>query len=337
MRNLITDVAGVRRSAMPTTPGSAPASPRSCSTSRRSPRVDVRGGGPGTRETDLLDPAQTVERHRRDRAVRRLGLRARCRLRRAGLAARTGPRLCGRATRAVPIVPGAILFDLLNGGDKDWGRYPALSRARLSRPRSAPAPISRSAASAPGSAPPPSTCKGGLGSASAQTRDGITVGALVVVNAVGSVTDRRRPAFLGGAVRAGRRIRRTRLAAGDSGRRARAAHQGRRARRAPRSRVVATDAMLTKAQAKRLAVMAQTGLRARDLSGAHAARRRHRVRRRDRAQSRCADPLLSARRELGMAGRQCAGARRSRAASTRRPPCPFAGALPSWTRQVRTR
>ncbi len=85
--------------------------------------VDVRGGGPGTRETDLLDPARTIERID---AIALSGGSA------FGLDAASGVqaylRSIGRGyvvgTARVPLVPGAILFDLLNGGNKDWGRYP---------------------------------------------------------------------------------------------------------------------------------------------------------------------------------------------------------------------
>ena len=63
-------------------------------------------------------------RHRRHRAVGRLGLRARCRLRRAGLAARAGPRLPDPRRAWCRSCRRAIMFDLLNGGDKNWGRYP---------------------------------------------------------------------------------------------------------------------------------------------------------------------------------------------------------------------
>src|ERR1700719_327204 len=84
--------------------------------------VDVRGGGPGTRETDLLDPAMTVERID---AIALSGGSA------FGLDAAAGVqawlREQGRgfavAGMVVPIVPRAILFDLNNGGDKDWGRF----------------------------------------------------------------------------------------------------------------------------------------------------------------------------------------------------------------------
>ena len=85
--------------------------------------IDVRGGGPGTRETALLDPAQTVEGID---AITLSGGSA------FGLDAASGVqaflRETGRGfvirTARVPIVPAAVLFDLLNGGDKNWGRYP---------------------------------------------------------------------------------------------------------------------------------------------------------------------------------------------------------------------
>ncbi|HVX92381.1 MAG TPA: P1 family peptidase, partial [Xanthobacteraceae bacterium] len=85
--------------------------------------VDVRGGGPGTRETDLLDPAMTVDRID---AITFSGGSA------FGLDAASGVQAWlaehGRGYAVggvrVPIVPGAILFDLLNGGDKKWGRHP---------------------------------------------------------------------------------------------------------------------------------------------------------------------------------------------------------------------
>src|SRR5271168_4963587 len=85
--------------------------------------VDIGGGGPGTRETDLLDPARTVDRID---AITLSGGSA------FGLDAPSGVqaylRSIGRGyavgNARVPLVPAAILFDLLNGGDKDWGRYP---------------------------------------------------------------------------------------------------------------------------------------------------------------------------------------------------------------------
>src|SRR5438876_1158242 len=84
---------------------------------------DVRGGGPGTRESALLDPAQTVE------GIDAIALSGGSAF---GLDAASGVqafmREQGRGFQVrgarVPIVPGAILFDLLSGGDKDWGRFP---------------------------------------------------------------------------------------------------------------------------------------------------------------------------------------------------------------------
>src|SRR5262245_25823691 len=121
-RNLITDVAGVRvghaddarvASGVSVVLFDEPAVGA----------IDVRGGGPGTRETDLLNPAMTVEHVD---AITLSGGSA------FGLDAASGTQAWlheqGRgfklASARVPIVPGAILFDLLNGGDKNWGRYP---------------------------------------------------------------------------------------------------------------------------------------------------------------------------------------------------------------------
>ncbi|WP_432421908.1 P1 family peptidase, partial [Rhodoplanes serenus] len=84
---------------------------------------DVRGGGPGTRETDLLDSGRTVEKVDAIALAggSAFGLDA-C----AGVQAYLRENDRGFAVRdiRVPIVPGAILFDLLNGGDKGWGRFP---------------------------------------------------------------------------------------------------------------------------------------------------------------------------------------------------------------------
>src|SRR5476649_1615437 len=122
LRNLITDVAGVKvGQASDPKLGSGVTvivfdKPVTAS-------VDVRGGGPGTRETALLDPAQTIE-----------GIDAICLSGGSafGLDAASGVqaymREQGRGFRirdaVVPIIPGAIMFDLLNGGDKNWGRFP---------------------------------------------------------------------------------------------------------------------------------------------------------------------------------------------------------------------
>src|SRR5882757_2519051 len=148
--------------------------------------MDLRGGAPGTRETELLAPDETVERV--DAIVLSGGSAF-------GLDAPGGTQAWlreqgrGFAVGAVrvPIVPGAILFDLLNGGDKNWGRFPpyrdigyaaAANSAQDFRIGSAGAGLGATTVN----------LKGGLGSASAQTRDGVTIGAIAAVNAIGSTT-----------------------------------------------------------------------------------------------------------------------------------------------------
>ncbi len=147
--------------------------------------VHVMGGAPGTRETDLLAPERLVQQV--DALVlsggSAFGLDAA-----SGVA--DGLRLRGRGfavgDQRVPIVPAAILFDLLNGGDKAWrdNPYKALGRAAL---EAAAVEFTLGTAGA-GYGAMTARFKGGLGSASAVLENGITVGALVAVNALGSAT-----------------------------------------------------------------------------------------------------------------------------------------------------
>ena len=174
--------------------------------------VDVRGGGPGTRETALLDPAQTVEGI--DAIVlsggSAFGLDAA-----SGVQAWLREQGRGFAVREalVPIVPGAILFDLLSGGDKNWGRYPPYRELGYEAAKAAGADFALGSAGA-GLGATTFSLKGGIGSASAQTRDGLTVARYRRGERRRQRDDRRRSAFLGGAVRAKQGIRRPRLAAG---------------------------------------------------------------------------------------------------------------------------
>src|SRR5690606_29773866 len=80
-----------------------------------------------------------------------------------------------------------ILFDLINGGDKDWGRYPPYRELGYEAVQAATTAFSLGSAGA-GTGALVAGLKGGLGSASTVLESGITVGALVAVNAVGSVT-----------------------------------------------------------------------------------------------------------------------------------------------------
>lgn len=147
--------------------------------------VHVMGGAPGTRETDLLAPDKLVE------GIDALVLSGGSAF---GLAAcdgvMAGLRAAGRGFAVgearVPIVPGAIVFDLLNGGDKDWvdNPYPALGRAAF---EAAGRDFAIGTAGA-GTGATTGNLKGGLGSASAVLENGIMVGALVAVNALGQAT-----------------------------------------------------------------------------------------------------------------------------------------------------
>ena len=147
--------------------------------------IDVRGGGPGTRETALLDPAQTVE------GIDAIALSGGSAF---GLDAASGvqgwlkEQNRGFAVRGarVPIVPAAILFDLLSGGDKEWGRFPPYRELGYAAAAAAGLDFALGSVGA-GLGATTVDCKGGLGSASAQSSDGHTVGALAVVNAAGSV------------------------------------------------------------------------------------------------------------------------------------------------------
>ena len=145
----------------------------------------MRGAAPGTRETELLHPGNLVEHV--DVILlaggSAFGLDAAGGVMQYLLAQDRGFRY---ATGVVPIVPGAILFDLLNGGAKDWrdNPYRALGRAALD----AAAPDFALGSVGAGTGALAANEKGGLGSASLEIGGGVTVGALVAVNPVGSVT-----------------------------------------------------------------------------------------------------------------------------------------------------
>lgn len=224
--------------------------------------VAVMGGAPGTRETDLLAPEQTVQ------AVDALvlsggsayGLDAAAGVMQ-GLAARGRGFVVGGVR--VPIVPAAILFDLLNGGEKPWldGREPPPYRdlGRIALEQASPLFDLGSVGAGTGAAT--ASLKGGLGSASTRLDDGSTVGALVAVNAVGRVTVGDGPHFWAAPFEIDGEFGglgypsplppnavdiRTKRQSGPLA--------------ATTIAVVATDVALTKAAAKRLAVAAHDGL-----------------------------------------------------------------------------
>ncbi len=227
--------------------------------------VDVRGGGPGTHETDALAPAALVEHV--DAIVLSGGSAF-------GLDAASGVMSwLSRRRRGfpvgdvrVPIVPAAILFDLLNGGNKDWGERPPYRDLGVAACDAAAADFALGNAGA-GMGATAGSLKGGLGSASAADDDGLAVGAIAAVNPAGSVVMPGQSALWAWALE----------------------QDGELGGQAPPQRavtlepdlpevvdtatnttlvVVAVGAALTRAQAQRVAIMAQDGV-ARAVRPAH--------------------------------------------------------------------
>ena len=253
-RNLITDVAGLRvgnaedhtiRTGVTALVGERPFIAA----------VHVMGGAPGTRETDLLAPDKLVQEV--DALVlsggSAFGLDAA-----SGVA--DGLRALGRGFEVggqrVPIVPAAILFDLLNGGDKGWieNPYKRLGQAALA---AAGEDFALGTAGA-GTGAMVHDLKGGLGSASVVLECGVTVGALVAVNALGRVTVGDGPEFWAAPWEMGGEF-------GGLG--TTRAHNPaaepmlmKRAGEATTIAIVATDATLTQAQAQRMAIAAHDGM-----------------------------------------------------------------------------
>ncbi|MFE2964559.1 P1 family peptidase [Streptomyces sp. NPDC059340] len=226
--------------------------------------VDVRGGGPGTKETDALDPRNLVQKVE---AVVLTGGSAygldsasgvMAWLEERGRGVRVGP----DPAHVVPVVPAACVFDLGRGGD-----FRARPDAATGR-----AAVEAADASGPG-APVPEGCvgagtgatvgriKGGVGTASAVLDSGITVAALVVANAAGSAVDPETGVLYGELLRDGR----TAYPSAEVHEAARQRLAEVAAKNAPPPlnttlAVVATDADLTRAQAHKLAGTAHDGI-----------------------------------------------------------------------------
>jgi L-aminopeptidase/D-esterase-like protein len=160
----------------------------------------------------------------------------------------------------IPIVPAAILFDLTNGGDKDWGRYPPYRELGFDAAEDAAADFAIGSAGA-GTGALTSGLKGGLGSASTVLPSGVTVGALAVANGVGSTTIGRSRHFWAAPWEVGDEFGGLGLPhplpadAQDVRIKFREARLGENTTIA----VIATDAVLTKPAAKRLAMAAHDG------------------------------------------------------------------------------
>ena len=231
---------------------------------------DVRGGAPGTRETDALEPHNLVDAvdavvlsggsvyglASADGVVAWLGARGR------GYALAQAPEV-----PPSPVVPAAILFDMANGGAKAWGETPP--HRELGRAAVAAASDSfRLGTAGAGYGAMAGGLKGGTGSASVVSADGFTVGAVAAVNAWGSVVAPGGRSFWAAPYEIGDEFG----GLGPAGLSAPAEDWGLAKGQAQvRNTVigcVATDVALTPAQAKRVAVMAQDGL-ARAIRPAH--------------------------------------------------------------------
>jgi putative pantetheine hydrolase len=221
--------------------------------------VDVRGGGPGTRETDVLDPRNLVEQVH---AVLLTGGSA------YGLAAATGVmsaledrgigfRVGAEAHEIVPIVPAAVLYDLGRGGDFR-ARPDALFGIQAVADASADPPAQGNVGAGTGAVA--GALKGGVGSASVALESGAVVGAIVALNAFGSAVSPETGEPYGAFAELADEF-------GDGARRMTLRAMPRR-RKAPDARppfnttigVVATNVRLDKAQAQKLAGGGQTGM-----------------------------------------------------------------------------
>ncbi len=222
--------------------------------------VQVLGGAPGTRETDLLEPHNSVEEVH---AIvlsggSAFGLDAasgvQARLRESGVGVRVHD-------QSIPIVPAAILFDLINGGDKDWGRYPPYRDLGYEAAEKAAETFAMGTAGA-GYGALTAGLKGGLGSASTILGNGITVAALVAVNAVGAVTMGDTPHFWAAPFEIGNEFGGRGMPASVPGD-ATDVRLKFRSGNSPTANttiaIIATDAVLSKAGAKRLAMSAHDG------------------------------------------------------------------------------
>lgn len=324
MMNLITDLAGLRVG------GAEDAALASGVTAILVDRpnvaaVSLRGGAPGTRDTALLDPEMTVEGV--DAIVlsggSAFGLDAAggvmAHLRDFGVGLTVG-------SAVVPIVVQAITFDLLNGGDKSWTRQPPYWDLGYAAAAAASQSAFALGTRGGGYGAQTANAKGGLGSASAVTASGFTVGAIVVVNAVGSALVGDGPHFWAAPYEVN----------AEFGGRGQPTHVSSEALAlrikggGPPSTtigLVATDALLTKDQAKRLAIMADDGL-ARAIRPAHAPMDGDAV----FAVALQRKPLTAGAHhltELGQAAADCL-ARAIARAVYEATALPFSGALPAW-------
>ncbi len=162
------------------------------------------------------------------------------------------------AGQIIPLVPQAICFDLANGGDKDWGRYPPYRDLGFAAVSAATEDVQLGTIGG-GYGAQTVDLKGGLGSASAVTSRGFAVGTLVVVNAVASAIMGDGPHFWAAPYERGAEFGGLGLPATITPTMQQLTWKG-RSEPATTIAIVATDARLDKAMAKRLAIAASGGL-----------------------------------------------------------------------------
>jgi L-aminopeptidase/D-esterase-like protein len=286
--------------------------------------IAVHGGAPGLRDTGLLEPEMSVEKV--DALVlsggSAYGLDAM-----GGVMALLRERGRGFSVRGikVPIVPGAILFDLCNGGDKAIGREPIYWHLGLRAAEAATTDFALGSVGA-GLGATTADLAGGLGSASDVTAAGFRVGALVAVNAMGRATIGEGPHFWAAPFERDGEFGGLGLPspwpAGEDTIRI----KGDAAENTTIG-IVATDAALTKPEAKRLAVMAHDGM-ARALRPSHAAMDGDTI---FAAATGLATRAATMRDkiEIGSRAADCVARAIARAVYEARP-LPFPGAPPSW-------
>lgn len=233
--------------------------------------VHVMGGAPGTRETDLLAPDKSVD------AIDALVLSGGSAF---GLDACSGVVDRLRADNRgfpvgsvkVPLVPGAIIFDLINGGRKDWDQNPYAALGSAAYDAATPDFLLGTVGAGTGAMT--AMQMGGLGSASYIIESGHTVGALVVVNPLGSVTTPGSRHFWAAGFEEGSEFGglgpnpNAGLARREPSRKLAAMMLNDSSQANTTIAIVATDAPLSKAQCYRLAVMAHDGI-ARAIVPAH--------------------------------------------------------------------
>lgn len=285
----------------------------------------VLGGAPGGRDTGMLAPEMTVER------VNALVLSGGSAF---GLDAAGGAMAALLAeghgfpigSVRIPIVPQAILFDLLNGGNKAWGTMPPYWEWGRQAVAEAGNRVEEGSVGA-GLGATTATLKGGFGTAHARTRRGITVQAFVAVNAIGSATIGNGPHFWAAPYEQDNEFGGRGWPASTPADALALRIKGHAAEPATTIGAVVTDARLTKAQAHRLAVMAHDGL-ARAIRPAHAPMDGDTLFAAATGALALEDPILELT-ELGMLAGDCVaravgrGVHRARA-------LPFPGALPDW-------